>query len=36
MEGNNKSDELEQQIIRLHTKVDEMTITLAKAKEKLF
>ena len=31
-----KSDELEQQIIRLHTKVDEMTITLAKAKEKLF
>jgi hypothetical protein len=31
-----KSDELEQQIIHLHTKVDEMTITLAKAKEKLF
>lgn len=31
-----KSDELEQQIIRLNAKVDEMTITLAKAKEKLF
>jgi proteasome-associated ATPase len=32
----NKSYELEQQIIHLHAKVEEMTITLAKAKEKLF
>jgi len=31
-----KSDDLEQQISHLRTKVDEMTITLAKAKEKLF
>ena len=30
------NDELEQQINRLQTKVDEMTTTLAKAKEKLF
>jgi proteasome-associated ATPase len=31
-----KSDELEQQIIHLRSKVDEMTVTLEKAKEKLF
>jgi proteasome-associated ATPase len=31
-----KTEELEQQISHLRTKVDEMTITLAKAKEKLF
>ena len=31
-----KSDELEQQSIHLSAKIDEMTVTLAKAKEKLF
>ncbi|MBG0860106.1 MAG: AAA family ATPase [Bacteroidales bacterium] len=31
-----RSDELEKQINHLHTKIEEMTITLAKAKEKLF
>ena len=31
-----KTEELEQQISHLRTKVDEMTITLEKAKEKLF
>ncbi|MBE0673571.1 MAG: hypothetical protein IH591_02825, partial [Bacteroidales bacterium] len=31
-----KSSELEQQIVQLNVKIDEMTNTLAKAKEKLF
>jgi proteasome-associated ATPase len=36
VEENTRSDELEKQIVHLNTKIDEMTATLEKAKEKLF
>jgi proteasome ATPase len=36
VEENTRSDKLEKQIVHLNTKIDEMTTTLEKAKEKLF